>query len=397
MIDTTSFYLNFMGNKLERKFRVARPNEIDFPKCEKNHSVNIKIKNVINEGRAKSCNFHLDSLFLLKSGNILVATDFVDRTLCTIKSDILIYNIPDLKMLSRYTFPNDWEDENELYRISRAIQLKNGNILAIRDKFYEFDGESIKEGPKRQSGELKYENKIFAEYEFEDPLSIEKKTIMKKVNQFGHHYMTEGTDGIILCSLRDGNNILGLDSKKLDENLKNLLKDEWDLNIIFQSEYYPEHLYIIKNTREASELDIYDIKEFCNGKKKEALISNFKISESENVYGCCEYDKKYILFDTFNKGIYIFDIETKTKVAVSNLIYKVDIRNYKSYGYGKMIKLEDGQLIRWNCHLSVIDIVEGKDDYYISIGATVFFVKVDKYIVVAYPNSIILVAQIYDD
>ena len=62
-----------------------------------------------------------------------------------------------------------------------------------------------------------------------------------------------------------------------------------------------------------------------------------------------------------------------------------------------MIKLEDGQLIRWNCHLSVIDIVEGKDDYYISIGATVFFVKVDKYIVVAYPNSIILVAQIYDD
>ena len=39
-------------------------------------------------------------------------------------------------MLTRYTFPNDLEDENELYRISRARQLKNGNILAIRDKFY---------------------------------------------------------------------------------------------------------------------------------------------------------------------------------------------------------------------------------------------------------------------
>jgi hypothetical protein len=148
---------------------------MDFPKCEKNHTVNIKIKNVKNEARAKRGNFHLDSLFLLKSGNILVATDFVDRTLCTIKSDIIIYDVPELKMLSRYTFPNDWEDENELYRISRAIQLKNGNILAIRDKFYEFDGESIKEGPKRQSSELKYENKIFAEYKFEDPLSIEKK------------------------------------------------------------------------------------------------------------------------------------------------------------------------------------------------------------------------------
>jgi hypothetical protein len=65
---------------------------------------------------------------------------------------------------------------------------------------------------------------------------------------------------------------------------------------------------------------------------------NFKISESEIVYGCCEYDKKYILFDTLNKGIYIFEIETKTKVAVSNMIYKVDIPNYKNYGYGKMIK-----------------------------------------------------------
>jgi hypothetical protein len=54
--------------------------------------------------------------------------------------------------------------------------------------------------------------------------------------------MTEGTDGIILCSRREGSNILGLDSEKLDENLKNLLEDEWHLNIIFQSEYYPDHL-----------------------------------------------------------------------------------------------------------------------------------------------------------
>ena len=79
------------------------------------------------------------------------------------------------------------------------------------------------------------------------------------------------------------------------------------------------------------------------------------------------------------------------------MIYKVDIPNYKNYGYGKMIKLEDGQLLRWKCKLSVIDIVEGKDDYYSHIVATVFFVKVDKYIVAAYPDSIILVAQIYDD
>ena len=68
-----------MGNKSERKLRVASPSEIDFPKCEKNHTVNIQVKNVINEARAKTYNFHLESLFLLKSGNILASIDFIDE------------------------------------------------------------------------------------------------------------------------------------------------------------------------------------------------------------------------------------------------------------------------------------------------------------------------------
>ena len=388
-----------MGNKSERKLRVASPSEIDFPKCEKNHTVNIQVKNVINEARAKTYNFHLESLFLLKSGNILASIDFIDEKLCTIKSDIIIFNIPDLKIQSRYTFPNDWEDENELYRLSNAIQLKNGNILAVRDKFYEFDGESIKSGPKRESGELKYDNKNFEEIEFEDPLSIKKKIIMKKVNRFAYKYMFEVFDGKIFCFQKEGHLIFGLDSEKLDENLKTLLEDEYHLNIIFQSEYYPEHLYIVKNRSDlngfGTELDIYDIKEFCNGKKKECLISNFKIYESI-IYGCCEYDKKYILFDTLYEGIYIFDIETKTKVAVSNMIEK-GATSYKNYGYGKMIKLEDGQLIRWYQRMTVLDIVEGKENSHYMVDATEFFVKTDKYIIVAYSNSIIAVVQIYAD
>ena len=123
-----------------------------------------------------------------------------------------------------------------------------------------------------------------------------------------------------------------------------------------------------------------------------------KISESENIQGCCEYDKKYLLFDTLNKGIYVFDLETKTKVAVSNIIHKLDSisARYKDFGYGKMIKLEDGQLIRWYSCIRIVDIVEGKEDYYYSIDSTIYFVKYDKYIILVYPNGYVVVVQLYN-
>ena len=194
---------------------------------------------------------------------------------------------------------------------------------------------------------------------------------------------------------------MGLDSIKLDENLTTLLKDDWDLDIIFPSEFYPEHLYICKNRRRpnrCSELDVYDIKEFCNEKKKNCLIYNMKISESQNIYGFCEYDKKYLLFDTLNNGIYVFDLETKTKVAVSNMIYKLDSisASYKDFGYGKMIKLEDGQLIRWYCHIRIVDIIEGNEKYNYIVNSTLNFVKYDKYIILVYPNGYVVVVQLYN-
>lgn len=390
-----------MGNKFEKKFRLPRPNEIDFPKCEKKNTVNIEIKNVINKAKAESGNYFGKSIYLLKSGNILVGMDYIDEKYCTIRNQLIIYSIPNLKEVKRYTFPNEEDEEDNVYRINNAIQLKNGNILAIRDKYYEFDEESINDGPKRSSENIRYSETSTSIKEFLDPGSIKKNIINKNLIQFIYNVLIEAVDGKVLLSRRSGTVILGLDSVKLDENLITLLEDDWYLDIIFPSELYPEHLYICKNRRRpnrCSELDVYDIKEFCNEKKKNCLIYNMKISESQNIYGFCEYDKKYLLFDTLNQGIYVFDLETKTKVAVSNMIHNLDSISacYEHFGYGKMIKLEDGQLIRWYSCLRIVDIVEGKEDYAYSVDSTIYFVKYEKYIILVYPNGYVVVVQLYN-
>ena len=390
-----------MGNNFEKKFRLPRPNEIDFPKYEKKNTVDLEIKNVINKAKAESGNYIGKSIYLLKSGNILVGMDYIDEKYCTIRNNLIIYSIPNLKEVRRYTFPNEEDDEDNVYRMNNAIQLKNGNILAIRDKYYEFDEESINEGPKRSSENIRYSETSSRIKEFLEPGSIKKKIINKNLIEFIYKVLIEAVDGKVLLSERSGKVILGLDSIKLDENLTTLLKDDWDLDIIFPSELYPEHLYICKNRESpnrCSELDVYDIKEFCNEKKKNCLIYNMKISESQNIYGFCEYDKKYLLFDTLNNGIYVFDLETKTKVAVSNMIYKLDSisASYKDFGYGKMIKLEDGQLIRWYCHIRIVDIVEGNENYLYRVDSTLNFVKYDKYIILVYPNGYVVVVQLYN-
>ena len=390
-----------MGNNFEKKFRLPRPNEIDFPKYEKKNTININVKNVINQAKAESGDYFAKSINLLKSGNILVGMDYIDKKFCTIRNQLIIYSIPNLNEVKKYTFPNEEDDEDNVYLIKNAIQLKNGNILATRDKFYEFDGESINDGPKRSSGNIRYSETFTSIKEFLDPGSIQKTIIKKNLIQFVYNTLIEAVDGKVLFSKRSGTDILGLDSEKLDENLTTLLEDDWYLDIIFPSELYPEHLYICKNQRRpirCSELDVYDIKEFCNEKKKNALIYKMKISESENIYGCCEYDKKYLLFDTLNKGIYVFDLETKTKVAVSNMIHNLDSISacYEHFGYGKMIKLEDGQLIRWYSCLRIVDIVEGKEDYAYSVDSTIYFVKYEKYIILVYPNGYVVVVQLYN-
>ena len=213
-----------MGNNFEKKFRLPRPNEIDFPKYEKKNTININVKNVINQAKAESGDYFAKSINLLKSGNILVGMDYIDKKFCTIRNQLIIYSIPNLKEVKKYTFPNEEDDEDNVYLIKNAIQLKNGNILATRDKFYEFDGESINDGPKRSSGNIRYSETFTSIKEFLDPGSIQKTIIKKNLIQFVYNTLIEAVDGKVLFSKRSGTDILGLDSEKLDENLQPYLK-----------------------------------------------------------------------------------------------------------------------------------------------------------------------------
>lgn len=101
--------------------------------------------------------------------------DYIDEKYCTIRNNLIIYSIPNLKEVKRYTFPNEEDDEDNVYRMNNAIQLKNGNILAIRDKYYEFNEESINEGPKRSSENIRYSETSSRIKEFLEPGSIKKK------------------------------------------------------------------------------------------------------------------------------------------------------------------------------------------------------------------------------
>ena len=53
-----------MGNDFERKFRVAKPKEIDFPTCEKKHSFNLKVVSEKNKEKALKNNSRGRSIFL---------------------------------------------------------------------------------------------------------------------------------------------------------------------------------------------------------------------------------------------------------------------------------------------------------------------------------------------
>ena len=146
---------------------------------------------------------------------------------------------------------------------------------------------------------------------------------------------------------------------------------------MFQSEYYPEHLYVCANKdfRDTYEslLLIFDYDEFCEyNKSPKKPLEKIKVSSSQNVFALCEYDKKFLLLDTIINGIYIIDIELKQKVAVSDLklFYpgKSKLENYLinseekkhiskirgiyenrfKYLYRKMIKLKDGRVLMFN-------------------------------------------------
>lgn len=394
-----------MGNDFERKFRVAKPKEIDFPTCEKKHSINLKVVSEKNKEKALKNNSWGRSIFLLKSGNILVSLVSIEEKSIERKyiNTIYIYSIPDLKIVNKYIFPDGEFEEEEggediIFTITRVIQLKSGNIFVFYDKFYEFDGENIEDGPKRS---IEIKEGLFTNYNsisYKDP--FDKKKIIQKHNRFfPSENLIEAIDGKLLYT--NINKIYCIDTKNTEYKETVILTENLGIDIMFISEYYPDYIYIIKNFRDnyqkkaCSELSVYNVNDLCNSKVNS--IFKIGISNSENTYAYCEYNKKYLLFDTLAKGIYIFDIEARSKVAVCNV--KIETRGIFSYserGYKNMIKLEDGQIVRIDDN--VINIIDIREET-ITKGcyeAVRDFVNIDKYIVFLRSNSYIFVEQLYD-
>ena len=77
---------------------------------------------------------------------------------------------------------------------------------------------------------------------------------------------------------------------------------------------------IIELRKSESIFAIYDNDHFFKiGNNKRKPLYTIKVSESTNVYGLCEYDKKFLLLDIIIRGVCIIDIESRQKVAKSIL------------------------------------------------------------------------------
>ena len=194
----------------------------------------------------------------------------------------------------------------------------------------------------------------------------------------------------------------------------------YDLDIIHPSEYYPDYLYICGNDQFNSECKsdflIFDLNKFCDRKIfPKTPLHTIEVSKSQNVFAICEYDKKYLLLDTINNGIYIVDMDLKQKVAVSILrlyikelnkyeeinikadLVNKDKNNYFNYLYRKMIKLKDGRVFIIRRGDAVADIREQVMQEYFQPTIRSEFIFCGNYIVSLHPKLGINVHQIYED
>ena len=378
-----------------------RPKEIDFPESKNKYKIKMTSISSANNFEAQSEVENISfgrNIFLLKSGNILVSIDKINKEDLTIYSSLEIYTIPDLNLVEVYNFPNEKGDI--LYNISTAIQLKNGNIFAIRDKLYEFDSESIKNGPKRSSNKIK-------ESKFEiKPLKF-SRILTKDSARFFCDHITEIIDGKLLYTFTWNSYIYLLDCLNLDPDSKKILDTENSADLIFRSEINPKLLYICKNDfnvqNRKADLYAFDVNDFCDINKKEKKpLFNLRISNSRNVFGYCEYDNKYLLLDTVYNGIYIFDILTKTKVAVcdikvENYIYKIyGDHKIRDYYCQKMLKLDDGQIFRIFPDPSLIDIREQRIEMEGCDSVHFRYIIKDNYLIKLYDTSLISSSLLYE-
>ena len=306
-----------MGNKF------PRPKDINFPEVQNKIEYNFKEISMIDGSKGKDLKQGL-SVCLLKSGNILISYIYKDLKKLELKSCITIYTIPELRLVEKYIF--DSEKEDITFMIDSAIQLENGNIFGIVDKLYIFDGENIKDGPKTTSEEIDDGVCKQEKIAFLDPDDIfQRKVIYKSGRTFQCDFMMELKEGIVVYTYKENYEIFLLDISKLETRGKLVYsKKFYQYDIIRKSEYYPDNLYIIGNNNgdynaKNSVLLIFNLSDFCDKEKPKNPLCTISISDSQHVYGICEYDKKYLLADTIINGIYIIDMESRQKVAVSAL------------------------------------------------------------------------------
>lgn len=109
-----------------------------------------------------------------------------------------------------------------------------------------------------------------------------------------------------------------------------------------------------------------------------------------------ENDKQYVLFDTIVKGIYIFDIQTKTKLAVCDVCESGEYLNIYRV-YQRMIKLKTGHVIPYKklIYLGLVDIKGRKEEQIYIHSDYCFFIK-DNYIIGTTEFGEIVVYQFCD-
>ena len=392
-----------MGN-----MKLPRPTEINFPEVkEKNWKITIPTEKEVRDDRKQALN-----ICILKSGNILLAYLFADREKMKFRSFLCTYDFPDLNLVEKYEY--DGEIGESLYMINFAWQAQDGNIFTIGDKLYFFDGESISKGPVKSSEKIHDGHFHFEKIPFRDPYSEYKERIINKTYKyFICRSLLEVKEGIYLyAGVTDYSykylSLLDLSESKIEKNeffsyekmIKGQLR-EYELAIVKLSKYYPENLYIIanidlhNNEGYQSELLCFNIEKFIANKSakfKEPLFS-ILTSKSQSIIGFCEYDKKYILLDSYQKGIYIIDIELKQKVAVSvpknSLNYKFTGGGYSVYG--DIIKLKDGQVF---IDGKVINVREQKYEDKVGMYRFREFLLHGDYIIYLFKNTSIFIYKI---
>ena len=419
-----------MGN-----YKTPRPKNINFPEVTKKIDYKFEIVSSV-DGKDQR---YVRSILGLKSGNILIAYLEINQILDEIKNCLEIVNVPKLKKVEEFKFNSIIDDV--VYGIDSALQLKNGNIFTICDRFYFFDGENISKGPKTKSEEINniYFLKNFnKEFKYVDRnFNYEKSLIKRDFKCMPCDFIIEAKENKLLYTFEDDGNksirffdISNLSEEPNQEVIFTYSKKgiysmvNYHFDIIKVSEYYPENLYVIGNMQEPSGMSmanhssllfIFNLDDFCDvakkDKKPESIIN---ISKSQIIVALCEYDKKYLLLDTFNNGIYIIDIEAKAKVAVATdikilennilLSNKKETFTEKNYGsserfdgllYRNIIKLKDGQILLNYYWAEIMDISEQRTKR-VARGSQ-YFVFLGNYMIICEYNTALIAYQIFDE